>query len=63
LPVALNTGLAIGCIIIGALMLVIGGWFTINGIRDKDWSTFIFSLMILGVAGFAFYSAFHLFIW
>jgi hypothetical protein len=63
LPVMLNTGLAIGCIVIGVLMLVIGGWFCFTGVKDKDWSTFVFSLMILGVAGFAFYSAYHLFTW
>lgn len=59
----LAIGLAAGCIVIGVLMLVIGGWFCFTGIRDKEWSTLFFSLMILGVAGFAFYSAYHLFTW
>lgn len=59
----LNTGLALGCIIIGVLMLVIGSWFAFTGLKDKEWSTFFFSLMILGVAAFAFYSAYHLFTW
>ena len=63
MPLMLSTGLAIGCIIIGVLMLVIGGWFFFTGLKDREWSTVILSVMILGVAGFAFYSAYHLFTW
>jgi uncharacterized YccA/Bax inhibitor family protein len=59
----LNIGLAAGCMVIGLLMLFIGGWFSFTGLRDRDWSTFFFSLMILGVAAFAFYSAYSLIAW
>lgn len=58
---AVNIGLGIGCIVIAVLMLAIGGWFSYTGIRDREWSSVILSLLIIGVAVFAVISAVNLF--
>lgn len=63
MPFMLNVGLVVGCIIIGILMLAIGGWFCMTGVKDRDWSTVVLAIMVLGVAGFAFYSAYYLVTW
>jgi len=58
---AVNIGLGIGCIVIAVLMAAIGGWFSWTGIRDREWSSVILSLLIFGVAVFAVVSAINLF--
>jgi hypothetical protein len=56
-----NIGLGIGCIIIAVLMVTIGIWFIWTGIRDREWSSIILSVLILAVAAFAIVSAYNLF--
>jgi len=62
MQLALNIGLGIGCLVIAALMGLIGGWFMVNAIRDKDWSVIFVAAMILALAIFALTSAVMLFI-
>jgi len=57
----LNIGLGIGCLVVGGLMAFIAIWFGLNGIKEKDGVSVFFGLAILGVAVFAFVSAFNLF--
>jgi len=58
---AVNIGLGIGCIVIAVLMLLIGGWFSWTGFRDREWSSVFLSALIIAVAVFAIVSAVNLF--
>ena len=61
MQVALNIGLGIGCLVIAVLTGLIGGWFMVNGIRDKDWSAVFIAALILALTIFALSSAVMLF--
>lgn len=56
-----NLGLGIGCLLIAALMAIMGGWFIWSGLRDRDWSSVGLSIIIFAVAAFACISAYKLF--
>jgi hypothetical protein len=62
MQIALNIGLGIGCLVVAVLMGLIGGWFMVNGVRDKDWSAIFVAAMILALTIFALSSAVMLFI-
>lgn len=61
MQVALNVGLGIGCLVIAVLMGLIGGWFMVNGVRDRDWSAILIAGLILALTIFALISAVTLF--
>jgi amino acid permease len=58
---AVNIGLGVGCIVIAALMAVIGGWFTYSGIKNREWSSVLLAILIFCVAIFAVINAVNLF--
>ncbi len=62
MSIGVNLGLGIGCALIAAPMAVIGVWFGVNGVKDRDWSTLIVAILILAVVVFAAISAVGLFL-
>ena len=60
--IGVNLGLGLGCVLIAALMGLIGTWFAVNGIKDRDWSAVVVAVLILVVAVFALGSAVALFL-
>jgi hypothetical protein len=59
---SLNIGLGIGCLVIAALLGIIGGWYMANAIKDRDWSAIFVAALILALTIFAFNSAVMLFL-
>jgi len=60
--IGVNLGLGAGCVLIAALMALIGTWFVVNGVKDRDWSAIVVAALILAVAVFALSSAVGLFL-
>lgn len=59
---AVNIGLGVGCIVIAALMAIIGGWFSYTGFRNREWSSILLAILIFAVAIFAVINAVNLFV-
>jgi len=55
--ISVNAGLGAGCALIAVLMALIGAWFAVNGVKDRDWSSIFVAVLILAVAVFAMSSA------
>jgi hypothetical protein len=55
--IGVNLGLGAGCMLIAVLMALIGTWFVVNAIKDRDWSAIVVAALILVVAVFALGSA------
>ena len=60
--IGVNLGLGAGCVLIAALMALIGTWFMVNGIKNRDRSAIVVAALILVVAVFALGSAVGLFL-
>jgi hypothetical protein len=60
--IGVNLGLGAGCVLIATLMALIGTWFMVNGVKDRDWSAIVVAALILAVAAFALSSAVGLFL-
>ena len=57
----LSTVLGIVCIAIGLLLLPLGGWLCWNGIKGRDKTAVVISILILAFAVFVFVGAYLMF--
>jgi len=57
----LSTVLGIVCIVIGLLLLPLFGWLFWNGIKNRDKTSVIISILILAFAVFVFVGAYLMF--